>query len=551
MFKVFRIRQYITRAIRGGHIIYTLIGFLVVNWLSVRPYMRVFIPKKYRRNGSVLSMPERLRIVIEKLGTTFVKFGQILADRPDIVSEKLRTELKKLQSMARPIDHNLAMRLIEEELGGPLNKYFNEIENKKCIGAASIGQVYKGKLKNGEEVVIKIQRPDIESKIALDLELLKYLARQLVKEYPGFSTVDIVGFVEEFGETLKREMDYVNEASNVNRFNQMFKDVPYCKIPKVYMNLSTPRLLVMEYISGINPDDTRQLEQEGYDPHEIATNGVNVILTMIFKHGFFHADPHPGNLFILPGNKIALIDFGMVGSLKPAHMQFLADFTLGLANNDAAVITDALLVLCNKKFFADKDDLEFYVHDMLTRNSSLSYERINFSQILNESIKLIVKYELRIPATIYLLLKALATIENFGSKLYPDISLPAIIKPYAKELVMQKFSPSVIVHDIVDTAKDYVSLIKDFPAEMNEILFKLKHGKLIHEIHIGGPEGWQGAVHGIGKALSAALLLGFMLLVSAIMSIWGKTPWVGNVVFAISFFIALWLVLRSFIRSGI
>ena len=240
-------------------------------------------------------------------------------------------------------------------------------------------------------MVIKIQRPDIEDKIELDLQLLKYLAQQLVEEYPGFAAVDIVGFVQEFGETLRQEMNYVSEAANVVRFGDMFKDVPYCKIPVVYLELCTPRLLIMEYVTGISPNDTAGLIEHGLQPAEIANNGINILLTMIFKYGFFHADPHPGNLFVQENNRIALIDFGMVGSLKPAHMQFLAGFTLGLAKNDARVITEAVLTLCDKKFFADKDDLEFHIHDMLTRHGSFNYEKMNFSHILNESIKIMLK----------------------------------------------------------------------------------------------------------------------------------------------------------------
>ena len=551
MFKVFRIRLYYLRVLRGFSILYTLMGFFMINWLSVRRRLYFLIPHRYKRDGSVKSMPERLRIIIEELGPTFVKFGQIIADRPDIVSEKLRQELKKLQSMAEPIDHDFAMRLVEEELGGPIEKYFAEVDREQCIGAASIGQVYRGQLITGEEVVIKIQRPDIEDKIELDLQLLKYLAKQLVEEYPGFAAVDIVGFVDEFGETLKQEMNYVSEAANIIRFDDMFKDVTYCKIPKVYMEFCTPRLLVLEYVEGIAPDSIAPLVEEGLDPHQIAVNGIHILLTMIFKHGFFHADPHPGNLFVQPGNRIALIDFGMVGSLKPSHMQFLAGFTLGLAKSDARIITESLLTLCGKKFFADKADLEFYVHDMLIRHGSFNYEKMNFSHILNESIKIMLKYELKIPASIYLLLKALATIENFGSKLNPAISLPAIIKPYAEELIRKRYSPVLLAHELFDTVQDYFSLIRDFPAEMNEILFKLKQGKLIHEIHLGDHEMMGKVVRGVGSTLAIALLIGFMLAGSIIISIWGKSHWLGDLMFAVSSFFALWMLFRLFIRTSV
>ncbi len=551
MLKIFSIRLYYLRALRGIYIMFTLVKFFTINWMSARKYMRIFIPGKYKRNGGVLSMPERLRLMIEKLGPTFVKFGQILADRPDIVSDKLRSELKKLQTMVKPIDHSYAMRLIEEELGCPIDKHFIEIEREECIGSASIGQVYRGKLLSREAVVIKIQRPDIATKIELDIHLLKYLAQQLVDEYPGLTAVDIVGFVEEFGETLKSELNYVNEAANVARFHELFKDVSYCKIPKVYLEISTPKLLVLEYIDGVNPDNVSQLIEEGFDPKEIALNGTHILLRMIFKHGFFHADPHPGNLFIQHGNRIALIDFGMVGTLKPSHMQFLAGFTLGLATNNARIITESLLTLCSKKFFAEKADMEFYVQDMLNRHSSYSYEQLNYSLILNECIKIILRYELRIPANIYLLLKAIATIEKFGAKLDSAISLPVIIKPYATELVMDKFSPASIAHELFDTLNDYISLIRDFPSEMNEILFKLKQGKLIHEIHLSEQGIWGKSAKNISSIVAVTLLIGFMLAGSVVMSIWSNAPAIGNLMFGISVFFAIWLLLRLFFRIRI
>lgn len=551
MLKIFSLRIIYLRTLRGIHIMFALLGFFMVNWMSSRKYLYFFIPKKYRNNGEVLSMPERLRIMIETLGPTFVKFGQILADRPDIVSEKLRVELKKLQTMVNPIGNGHAKRLIEEELGGSIDKFFAEIEFNECIGSASIGQVYRGKLLTGEVVVIKIQRPDIASKIELDIHLLKYLAQQLVDEYPGLTAVDIVGFVEEFGEVLKAEMNYINEAANVARFAELFKDVPYCKIPKVYLELTTSRLLVLEYVTGTNPDNVFLLINQGLNPKEIALNGIHIMLRMIFKHGFFHADPHPGNLFIQPDNSVALIDFGMVGTLKPSHMQFLAGFTLGLATTNARIITESLLTLCGKKFFAEKADMEFYVQDMLNRHSSYNYEQMNFSLILNESIKIILRYQLKIPTNIYLLLKAIATIEKFGAQLDPEISLPAVIKPYATDLVMNRFSPASIAHELFDTLNDYISLIRDFPSEVNEILFKLKQGKLIHEIHLSEQGIWGKSAKNITGIIAVTILVGFMLAGAAVMSIWSSVPWLGNIMFGVSCFFAFWLLLRLFFKTRI
>lgn len=516
--------------------------------MSTRRFFFRFVPKKYKREKIIKSQPERLRTVIEELGPTFVKFGQIMADRPDLVSEKLREELKKLQATAEPFDHGRAVVLIEEELGAPLDKFFTSF-NKECIGSASIGQVYKGVLKNGNEVVVKIQRPDIEPKIRLDLQILKYFAGQLIKEYPGFAVVDIVGVIDEFGETLLKELNYLNEAGNAQRFSEMFKDNEFCHIPLVYMDMCTDRLLVMEYTHGIAPDDKDALLAAGLDPKIIAHNGTIILLEMIFKYGFFHADPHPGNMFIQENNRIALIDFGMAGSLKPAHMHFLAGFTLGLATNNAGTVTDSLLLLCDKKFFSDKNNLEYSVSDMMKRYM-VDFENIHFSQLLNESVKIIQKYELKIPTSIFLLAKALATVEKFGYNLDPDISLPEIIRPYAKEMIKESYSPGHIAGEIFDTVKDYVSLIRDFPSEINEILYNLKKGKIAVDINLVKQDGMLKSARHFGSTLVIFLIIAVMFTISTILMVNGHDTGAVNFMFGTSIFFSVLLLFRLFFKTS-
>jgi ubiquinone biosynthesis protein len=548
MFKIFRIRQYIARFFRAIDIIFILLGFAIINWMSTKRYLFRLVPKKYKRNGTIKLQPERLRTVIEKLGPTFIKFGQILADRPDIISEKLRGELKKLQSTVEPFDHNTAIARIEEELGGGIKKFFKQFD-LKCIGSASIGQVYKGTLLNGEVVVVKIQRPDIEPKIQLDLQILKYLAKELIKEYPGFSAVDIIGLIEEFGDTILKELNYLNEAANAARFADIFKDADYVKIPRVHLELSTDRLLIMEYVDGIPPDDKEALLAAGLDPSQIAINGTTVLLEMIFKNGFFHADPHPGNMFIQENNRIALIDFGMAGSLKAAHMQFLASFILGLATKNATTISESLLTLCDKKFFSDKADLEFMVEDMISRHMTFSYENIHFSQILSESIKIIQKHHLKLPSSIFLLMKALATVEKFGYNLDPDISLPVLIRPYAETLIKEKFSAKQIAGEVYDTLKDYVSLIRDFPSEINEILYRVKQGKITIDINVKEKEIFASGLKQVGGIIAIVLLVGILMAGSVILITRDKEVQGANFMLGASIFFSLWLLLRLFTRT--
>ena len=314
-------------------------------WLGRRMRKR-----RIRQAKPVYTTEERLRLTIEDLGPTYIKFGQILADRPDVVSERFRKELKKLQSRALPFDDQLARNLIEDELGMPIDHVFATFDDT-CMASASIGQVYGAILLDGSPVIVKIRRPKIEQKIKLDLYLMRFLAAKLAKNYPEMAAINIVGVVDEFGESILRELDYNNEAANIKRFQQMFDGNPTVYIPKVYQEYTTQRLLVMERITGITPDDPTVLKANGLDTQQIALNGANALLTMILKYGFFHADPHAGNIFIMPNNVIGFIDFGMVGVLTPRDMNFLANISLGFVRRDPAAIADALITLCNVRFF--------------------------------------------------------------------------------------------------------------------------------------------------------------------------------------------------------
>jgi ubiquinone biosynthesis protein len=270
---------------------------------------------------------------------------------------------------------------------------------------------------------------------------------------------------------------------------------------------------------------------------------------MIFKNGFFHADPHPGNMFIQENNRIALIDFGMAGSLKAGHMQFLASFILGLATKNATTISESLLTLCDKKFFSDKADLEFMVEDMISRHMTFSYENIHFSQILNESIKIIQKHNLKLPGSIFLLMKALATVEKFGFNLDPDISLPVLIRPYAEELIKEKISVKAVAGEIYDTLKDYVSLIRDFPSEINEILYRVKQGKITIDINLKEKEILTTGLRQIGGTIGIVLIIGLMLAGSVILIVQEKKVQGANFMLGVSIFFSILMLLRLFSRT--
>ena len=511
---IFQIARFFRNLFRLIAIFFIILKHIVKNWMYNTWMRRIFDPKGKR----LTSRAEQLRQTIEELGPTFVKFGQIVADRPDLASDHLREELKKLQSNARPMDDGESISLIETELGDPIEEVFLTLE-KKHIASASIAQVYSGVLRTGERVAIKIQRPNIKHKIAIDLILMKVLARQVVKTYPGLTSFNLIGFVEDFGENLMKELDFNNEASNMLRFTDMFKDDPTCYIPKVFIQHCRQRLLVMEFIEGLRPDDIDGLKAAGFDPQIIAENGTHVILKMILRHGFFHADPHPGNIFIRGDNQIVLLDHGMAASLKPRQIQALINFMLGFSKNDPHRIAKSLLSLSEINYFKEMEDLEFRLGEIIKKYSYMSYEQVDISAIMTEAFKVIGRYGLNVPSNLFTLIKSLATIQKFAEHLEANVSIANMIRPYATEKIKEQFSWDAVVKIVTDSAEDYLYLVSKLPKDIREVVGKLKDGVMRHEINFSEDSFTNKAFRMNINRLAFVFILGLMMICSTLLMI--------------------------------
>jgi len=512
---IFQIARFFRNVFRLIAIFFIILKHIVKNWMYNTWMRRIFDPKGKR----LTTRAEQLRQTIEELGPTFVKFGQIVADRPDLASDHLREELKKLQSNARPMDDAESISLIEMELGHPIEEIFLTLE-KKHIASASIAQVYSGVLRTGERVAIKIQRPNIKHKIEIDLILMKVLAKQVVKTYPGLTSFNVIGFVEDFGENLMKELDFNNEASNMLRFTDMFKDDPTCYIPKVFIQHSRQRLLVMEYIEGLRPDDIDGLRAAGFDPQVIAVNGTHIILKMILRHGFFHADPHPGNLFIRGDNQIVLLDHGMAASLKPRQIQALINFMLGFSKNDPHRIAKSLLSLSEITYFKEMEDLEFRLGEIIKKYSYMSYEQVDISAIMSESFKVIGRYGLTVPSNLFTLIKSLATIQKFAEHLEANVSIAGMIRPYATEKIKEQFSWDAVVKLVTDSAEDYIYLVSKLPKDIREVVGKLKDGVMKHEINFSEDSFTNKAFRMNINRLAFVFILGLMMICSTMLMIY-------------------------------
>jgi len=528
---------------RGQEIISILIKYGFGAFVSKSGFGKHFVSKKRLAKIESHTKNERIRLAIEELGPTFIKFGQIIADRPDLVSKELRDELKKLQDDAHPLPDEIAVNEIEKQLNKPLEDVFKTF-NKKHIASASIAQAYEAVLKTGQKVVLKIQRPGIEKVIRLDLSLMEFFAKRIQKNHPDFQAIDIVGVVGEFGKSIFKEIDFTNEAANILRFSHNFKDDETIYVPKVFMEHSNKRLLIEEFIDGLKVDDIEGLKKAGDDPIEIAHRGSKLMFKQIFTHGFFHADPHSGNIFIKDNNVIVFIDFGMMGTLRPYHMDFLGKYVLGYIQRDATKLTEALLLLSGKRHYDRVDELEFEISDMLKHYQYVSMKEMNFGDIMNKSIDIIVDFGLSIPPTIYLLLKALITIQGVAEKLNPKIDIAKEMEPFAKELLKRQFSPAKFGKQIFSTVGDYFDLIRDLPKEISEIIYKTKEGKLKMQIEFQGLDMLLKKMDHISKRISISIVLSALIVGAAIVSQWEHMKWVGTVIFLLSGVFGFWLLVK-------
>jgi ubiquinone biosynthesis protein len=544
---ILRFNQFLKNFFRLMAIVFIVIGHYLRNWFTTGPLRKVFDPRGRKR----LSRAERLRKLIEDLGPTFIKFGQILADRPDLVSESLRIELKKLQSSARPFDDDIARGLIESELGDSVDNIFAKIDSDH-LASASIAQVYRATLKTGEPVVLKIQRPGIKAKIKLDLILIQIFAKKIQRHYPELNSFNIVNFINDFGEIILKELDFTNEVSNMLRFTHMFKDDERCHIPRVYNRYCTSKLLVMEYIEGEKPDNIVALQTKGYSRQQIAENGMNIVLTMILKHGFFHADPHPGNLFIRGDNQIVLIDHGMCASMKPRQIDGLIHFLLGFAEKNSHKIARALLALTEVPHMNDMENLEFNIDEIIQKYSYLKYDQVDISGLFNDTFKILIRYEIKIPSNLYMLLKTLITVQNLAESLGSKLNLVEMIRPYAKEKLMERFSWDSIRSKIVNSAEDYLYFVGTLPKDIRSIVQSFKTDGLRHKISFGGhAEKNNAIIKGHIYRFAVVILVGIMLICSTLLVTNSDPGKFEKFFFYTSITLAVWVLLRMVIRSAV
>lgn len=518
------------------------------DWVTKNGLGKLIVSKKRLARIEKYTKWERIRMAVEELGPTFIKFGQLLADRPDVVPEGLRAEFRKLQDEAVPMPDEEAIAEIEKSLGHPVSELFREFDNRR-LASASVAQTYRATLLNGEAVCVKVRRPGIDKKINLDLSLMRYFAARSARNNPEMEAINVTGLVEEFGKTINKELDFRHEAANVIRFSHCFEGDPDIYVPKVFLEFTTENILVEEFIEGVKVSELDTLLSSGSDPVELARKALRLVFEQVFTHGFFHADPHPGNIFIKDKHLISFIDYGMMGTVRPEHLHFLGKYLLGYIKRDAHELTEALLQLSGKRNFRRFKDLEFQIADMFAHYKYLSIDEMDFGKVMNESIDIIVGYGLRIPPSIYLLVKALITIERVAVTLYPEIDFATEMKPYAVELIKQQYSPKRLAEEVFESIREYYKLIMELPSDLNEIIHKVKEGRFKTMIELKGFEPLTEQIDHASNRVSIAIVTASLIIGASIISQWANIRWIGIIIFFLAGTFGFLLLFRLFRRN--
>ena len=506
-----------------------------------------------------LSAPERLRLMFEELGPTFIKLGQVLACRPDMLPIEYSRELTKLTDAVAPFPTKRAKEIIEQDLHGPIARIFAAFDDIP-VAAASIAQVHRATLLDGTEVMVKVQRPDIDEIIDRDISIMRGIADLIEARVPELAPYNVPGIVDEFAHTIKKELDFFIEAANAAQLRNNFDKSDVLYIPRIFSELSTKRVLVLERIEGIRINDFQRLDEAGFDRREIALKGAAAFFKMVLRDGLFHADPHPGNIFVLPDGRLGLVDFGIMGRVTEENMELFANIFVALAehNYDALVRQYMSLGFVSEeslnieKFEREmKEDLA----ELLEPYYGMQVKQIDFGAYIDRVTHILLRHKLRQPSNLYLVDKALITLEGLLKQLDPSFNYFEAAQPYVAELVGRRRNPLRAVQAIRKNMADFADIFTQLPRQMKATYRKFMQGDIKVNIH---HEGLNQLIKDLDKAsnrLSFSIITAAIIVASSIIIHSGTGPMLfglptfGLIGYVIAALLGLW-ILVGILRSG-
>lgn len=550
---------------------YTRLGRHTVNAVRFTEIAQVFIrhgfadlirraglnkgwPGKILQGMKLMETPEgepatfggRLRDALTELGPTFIKFGQVLSTRPDLIGHVIARELTCLQGEVAPVPFDVIRPVIEQELGRPLSELFKTIDTTP-VASASLSQVYHATLPSGCDVAVKAQRPDIERTIESDISLMGTVAEWIAQHNEDLRFVDPKGIVEEFSRSIRRELDFNIEARAARRFAKNFENDPDIVIPKLFSEYSGRRVITLEWIDGVPISNMDEYEQRDSDPSMVATNGCRALCDMIFTHQLFHADPHPGNIFLLRDNHIAFLDLGMAGHLEKSDVYTFSDILLAILNEDAEQCLEAVLLLTGEDEPGDRRLLEHELSEYIAFEAPLILSGGQVARGLELMVQIMRRHNLELSPRFSLLMKALITIEMVGHQLDPKLDMMKVIRPYVEAMLFSRYTPPRIFREVKAHASGYLRLSRQAPTDIAYLLRQLRSGKMKLHVHHDHLETLAATIDRASKRNAVAVVIAALIVGSSLLFV-TDTPFarlgiIGYVVAGILGFILILSIL--------
>ncbi|WP_395704162.1 ABC1 kinase family protein [Aquabacterium sp.] len=470
-----------------------------------------------------LSPPEQLRRALEELGPTFVKLGQIMAGRADLLGPAWIAELEKLHSSAPPVEIGLLRAQLTEDLGAPPEAVFAQWDDTP-LAAASIAQVHAATLGDGTEVVVKIRRPGIESTIEADLRLLERLAGSAERQWPELRPYRPVELARQLARSLRRELDLASECRHAERIAQAFAGQPEIVIPKVYWEHTGPRVNVQQRIRGVPAEDQPGIDAAALDRRLIAQRGANAVLKMVVRDGFFHADPHPGNLFFLPGERIAFIDFGMVGRISPQRRDELLTLMLGLVQRDPMSVAEVLIDWAGNDSTVDDSALHIDIESFVDQYHGVPLANLSLAAMLGDVTGILRQHKLALPADLALLIKVFITLEGLGRSLDPGFHMAGEALPLLRQAVHDRYQPKQLAQRGWQTLRQLGMLLGGLPRDLSRLLRTARRGRIQIQIDVTDLHPVADQLERAAQRIAVSLVIAALIIGSSIVMTVGGGP---------------------------
>lgn len=514
-------------------------------------FLRRMVPKASKRRAAKYTKWEKMRLVCEELGPTFVKFGQILSNRPDLIPMELIIEFEKLQDNVPPMSEKLAKETVENELKDQVTNLFAWFDPTP-FASASMAQVHEVTLLTGERVALKVQRPGIKEIIIEDIKVMYTVAEILEKRVPSLKSFDPVGLVRHFENSILKELDFINESINVQRFyNNIINDQAadqFAAAPKVYQTYTTAKILALEYIAGTKINQIQTLINKGIDPKVIAKRLSISYFKQIFEYGFFHADPHPGNLLVLPNGRICYLDFGMMGSILPKDIEIFGQLFLAITRKDIRKIIKSLQLLSNTTTVKNMRDLEFDINEFVEKYYVRAVHENEMSTVLLELKEVIIAHGLKVPAHFFLFARSLVTIEGVIQNLDPELDQFEMVRPYLLKSVARKFNPIQMGRKLFNSVYELGNYMEDFPRDLKHAIRKISSGQVKVDLTHKGIDPMVHTIQRVAKQFVTALIMSALIIgsslfiISDIHPLWGNVSAPGMIGFIITAILAFGMI---------